>query len=54
MISRRPSGSFDRLHRRVQRRQEELGNMEIVVDEEPELLNLALVEFVAPKNEEGG
>jgi len=27
--------------------------MEIVVDEEPTLLNLALVKFVAPKNEEG-
>ena len=41
------------LQQRVKRRQEELGNMEIVVDEEPKLLNLALVKFVAPKNEEG-
>lgn len=43
---------LDQLHRRVQRRQEELGNMEIVVDEEPELLNLALVECVSPANPE--
>lgn len=29
--------------------EEELGNMEIVVDEEPRLVSLALVEFVPPK-----
>ncbi len=38
------------LQQRVRRRREELGNMEIVVDEEPKLLNLALVKFVASKN----
>ncbi len=32
-----------------QRRREELGNMEIVVDEEPRLVSLALVEFIPAK-----
>ena len=39
------------LKREVQRRREEIGNLEIIVDEEPELISLALVEFVP---EEGG
>ena len=39
---------LEELQQRVQRRQEELGNMEIVVAEEPKLLNLAVVEFVSP------
>lgn len=34
---------------KVQHRGDELGNMEIVVDEEPRLVSLALVEFVPPK-----
>lgn len=40
---------FDRLRAKVQKRSEELGNMEIVVDEEPRLVSLAWVEFVPPK-----
>ena len=39
---------LEELKKKVQRRREELGNMEIVVDKEPKLLNLALVEFVPP------
>jgi len=42
---------LDDLKRKVQRRREEIGNLEIIVDEEPELISLALVEFVP---EEGG
>ena len=42
---------FDDLKRKVQRRREEIDNLEIIVDEEPELISLALVEFVP---EEGG
>jgi len=42
---------LDDLKSKVQRRREEIGNLEIVVDEEPELVSLALVEFVP---EEGG
>ena len=40
---------LERLRAKVQRRSEELGNMEIVVDEEPRLVSLALVELVSPK-----
>jgi len=40
---------LERLKTKVQRRREELGNMEIVVDEEPRLVSLALVEFIPPK-----
>lgn len=39
---------LEELKKKVQRRREELGNMEIVVDEEPKLLNLAVVEFIPP------
>lgn len=39
---------LEELKKKVQRRREELRNMEIVVDEEPKLLNLAVVEFVSP------
>ena len=42
---------LDNLKREAQRRREEIGNLEIIVDEEPELISLALVEFVP---EEGG
>jgi superfamily II DNA or RNA helicase len=42
---------LDRLKAKVQRRREELGNMEIVVAEEPKLVSVAVVEFVPP---EGG
>jgi len=37
---------LDDLKHKVQRRREEIGNLEIIVDEEPELVSLALVEFV--------
>ncbi len=37
---------LEQLHNRVASRREELGNMEIVVAEKPELVSLALVEFV--------
>ncbi|MBC7221233.1 DEAD/DEAH box helicase family protein [Candidatus Bipolaricaulota bacterium] len=42
---------LERLRAKVQKRSEELGNMEIVVDEEPRLASLAVVEFVSPKEE---
>ena len=35
----------EKLHRRVVSRREELGNMEIIVAERPELVSLALIEF---------
>ena len=37
---------LEQLHKRVASRREELGNMEIVVAERPELVSLALIEFV--------
>ena len=37
---------LEQLHKRVASRREELGNMEIVMAEKPELVSLALVEFV--------
>ncbi|HEU68687.1 MAG TPA: hypothetical protein ENN53_05700 [Candidatus Acetothermia bacterium] len=40
---------FEQLRAKVQRRSEELGNMEIVVDEEPRLVRLARVEFIPSK-----
>ena len=36
----------EKLHQRVASRREELGNMEIIVSERPELVSLALVEFI--------
>jgi hypothetical protein len=36
---------LEQLHKRVASRREELGNMEIVVAEKPELVSLALIEF---------
>lgn len=45
----RAERELDRLADKVRRRSDELGNMEIVVDEEPRLVSLALVEFVPPK-----
>jgi len=35
----------EKLHQRVVSRREELGNMEIIVAERPELVSLALIEF---------
>ncbi|MBC7222555.1 hypothetical protein H5T56_06210, partial [Candidatus Bipolaricaulota bacterium] len=42
---------LERLQAKVRKRSEELGNMEIVVDEEPRLVSLAVVEFISPKEE---
>ena len=42
---RRLDEDLEELHKRVALRREELGNMEIVVAERPELVSLALIEF---------